>query len=90
MLSLCVAGVMAARGILHNPAMYAGHPHTPKGCVQDWLDIALGTGASFTQFHHHLMQMMEPVLARTERRAFNTLQSVPAVLDYLASHCGIT
>ena len=29
-----VAGVMAARGLLENPAMYAGHLTTPASCVQ--------------------------------------------------------
>ncbi len=32
-----VHGVMAARGILSNPAMYAGYSHTPLQCVQDWV-----------------------------------------------------
>ena len=32
-----VDGVMAARGILENPAMYAGFDCTPVQCVQDWV-----------------------------------------------------
>ena len=30
-------GVMAARGILANPAMYAGYDHTTMEVVQDWV-----------------------------------------------------
>jgi len=32
-------GVMAARGMLSNPAMYAGYDQTPLHCVQDWVRI---------------------------------------------------
>lgn len=28
---------MAARGILNNPAMYAGYGVTPLECVADWV-----------------------------------------------------
>lgn len=28
---------MAARGILSNPAMFAGYDHTPAECVADWV-----------------------------------------------------
>lgn len=81
-----VNGVMAARGILENPAMYAGYDHTPLQCVQDWVDISLGTGVTFTQFHHHLMHMLERVTPRTEKSSFNSLTSTPAVLDYLSRY----
>ena len=33
------AGVMAARGILNNPAMYAGYNCTPLQCVRDWVSF---------------------------------------------------
>ena len=34
-----VDGVMAARGILQNPAMYSGFENTPLQCVQDWVSF---------------------------------------------------
>ena len=33
----CTTGVMAARGILNNPAMFAGYQSTPLQCVTDWV-----------------------------------------------------
>ena len=33
------AGVMAARGMLENPAMYAGYDVTPAECIRDWVSI---------------------------------------------------
>ncbi|XP_033120289.1 tRNA-dihydrouridine(20a/20b) synthase [NAD(P)+]-like [Anneissia japonica] len=81
-----VKGVMAARGMLQNPAMYAGYENTPLQCVQDWVDIAVGLGTPFPCFHYHLIAMMERVTSKPEKKIFNTLHSTPAVLDYLKEH----
>ncbi|KAK3101492.1 hypothetical protein FSP39_004005 [Pinctada imbricata] len=84
-----VDGVMAARGMLQNPAMYAGHADTPISCVTDWVNIAMEYGASFTTFHQHLIFMMERIFSRAERRVFNSLASTSAVLEYLREHYDI-
>ncbi|VDK67094.1 unnamed protein product [Anisakis simplex] len=34
-----VDGVMAANGLLDNPAMFAGHPSTPLQCIADWVSF---------------------------------------------------
>ena len=54
-----VDGVMAARGMLENPAMFAGFDTTPDQCVADWVRIALNIGTPFNCFHHHLIYMCE-------------------------------
>ena len=59
-----VDGVMAARGILENPAMYAGAKTTPPSCISDWINIAMDIGTPFTTFHHHLIYMLEKSLSR--------------------------
>ena len=87
---LPLTGGMAARGILDNPAMYAGYTSTPLQCVQDWVNIAMATGVTCTQFHHHLIHMLDRITTRTEKRVFNTLPSTPAILEYLSEHYGIT
>ena len=68
-------GVMCARGLLENPALFAGHSTTPIQCIRDWLEIALSYGTSFTYFHSVLCQMMQNVLSKQERRFFNTLNT---------------
>ena len=78
-------GVMAARGILENPAMYAGYQETPDECIADWVRIALGTGTIFTCFHHHLIYMCEKRSSRADRKVFNALESTAAVIDYLTN-----
>ena len=77
---------MSARGILDNPALYAGYSHTPFSCVQDWLELSLSRGVTFSAFHHHLIYMLDQSTSRTQKRVFNTLHSIPAVLDYLNKH----
>uniref|UniRef100_A0A914VRZ7 tRNA-dihydrouridine synthase n=1 Tax=Plectus sambesii TaxID=2011161 RepID=A0A914VRZ7_9BILA len=78
-----VDGVMTARGLLHNPSMYAGEPITSEQCVRDWLDIATETGLHFAQFHQHLIFMLDKLLTKSERRVFNRLPSACAVMDFL-------
>ncbi|CAN8002055.1 unnamed protein product [Ixodes hexagonus] len=76
-------GVMAARGLLENPAMYQGFEQTPASCVRDWLHLSAQLGCPLAQFHHHLMFMLDHVLPRSEKRVFNALTSSSAVIDYL-------
>jgi len=78
-----VDGVMAARGMLENPAMFAGFDVTPTKCIEDWVRLALTTGTPFLCFHHHLIYMCEKSFSRAERRIFNALSSTSAVIDYL-------
>lgn len=52
-------GTMSARGILENPALYAGHTVTPWECIEDYVDLALSYGTNAFIFHHHLMYMFE-------------------------------
>jgi len=80
-----VDGVMAARGMLENPAMFAGFDTTPDQCVADWVRIALNTGTPFNCFHHHLIYMCEKRTSRADRRIFNSLSSTAAVLDYITN-----
>jgi len=85
----CVQGVMSARGILSNPAMFSGYNHTPLQCVADWVDISLRLGTSFQSFHNHLMFMLENITSKSDKRVFNSLSSITSVLDYLSTQYGL-
>jgi len=82
-------GVMAARGMLENPAMFAGYEVTPDCCISDWVRLALSTGTLFSCFHHHLIYMCERRASRADRRIFNALESTAAVLDFLVNNWDI-
>ena len=82
-------GVMAARGMLENPAMFAGYDVTPDRCISDWVRLALATGTLFSCFHHHLIYMCERRSSRADRKIFNALESTAAVLDFLVNNWNI-
>lgn len=74
-------GVMVARGLLKNPGLLMGAEETPKEFAREFVADALSYGCVFPTLHHHLMMALG--LPRSERLAFNSLQSSPAVIDFL-------
>ncbi|KAL9541153.1 hypothetical protein MBANPS3_009286 [Mucor bainieri] len=84
-----VDGVMSARGLLQNPALFAGHEYTPWECIEDYVKLAIGYGTNSFIFHHHLMFMFEDIMSNAERKTFNTLSSIPAILDHLEDYWGL-
>ena len=40
-------GVMAAQGLLNNPAMYAGYKVTPQQCIKDWVSPYIESNVVF-------------------------------------------
>ncbi|KAJ3153390.1 tRNA-dihydrouridine(20a/20b) synthase [NAD(P)+]-like protein [Geranomyces michiganensis] len=82
-------GVMAARGLLENPALFAGYKHTPMSAVQDFVRLSTAYGSVHFIFHHHLMYMLESSMSRAEKKSFNILSSGPAIIDYLQGHYGL-
>ncbi|XP_011267270.1 tRNA-dihydrouridine(20a/20b) synthase [NAD(P)+]-like [Camponotus floridanus] len=82
-------GVMSARGILNNPALFSGHSTTPLVCIQDWLNITSTIPTEFQCFHHHLVFMLEKILPKKERIFFNNLQNKSSVLEFLENYYNI-
>ncbi len=85
-----VKGVMCARGLLENPALFSGVDTTPIQCIRDWVKISISYGTSFDYFHKVLCQMLQGVFAKSERRYFNTLISSSSVIDYLNENVFLT
>ena len=46
-------GVMAARGLLENPALFFGHSHTPISAIQKYINSALSYGTDQFIFHQY-------------------------------------
>lgn len=77
-----VDGVMAARGILLNPAQFKGYDQVPMECVTDYLRIAMEYGGDYAMHHYHLYEMMSPYLTKTDRSEFTNLTSMSGVVDF--------
>ncbi|KAE8268510.1 hypothetical protein A4X09_0g3835 [Tilletia walkeri] len=77
-------GIMSARGLLANPALFAGYDCTPPEAVQHFCTEALrGGGLPFQHFHRHIAYMLESALPRSDSLYFNSLSSSAAVMDWL-------
>lgn len=72
--------MMSARGILHNPGLFAGYQNTPLSAVQNWLNI---NHTNYLWFHHHLVFMCENLLTKTARNTFNQLRKASDVVSFL-------
>ena len=69
--------------------MFAGYDKTPVECVVNYIHRAIGYGTNHFIFHHHLMYMLDSVMTKMEKKHFNTLCSIPAILEYLQEHYNI-
>ncbi|KAJ3138811.1 tRNA-dihydrouridine(20a/20b) synthase [NAD(P)+]-like protein [Physocladia obscura] len=84
-----VDGVMSARGLLENPALFAGFKTTPVHALEAYTRLAIGYGTNFFIMHHHLMMMTDKSMTKTEKKLFNCLPSSAAVVQYLDVNYGI-
>lgn len=79
-------GIMSARGLLENPALFAGFDRTPWEAVERYIELAISYGSCHAIMHHHLVSMMQSILPNSFARHFNTLSSIPSVLDFVSNH----
>ena len=75
-------GVMAARGVLENPALFAGYETTPLCCIEDFLDLCLKHGFNFASFKKLFYWMIERNCSKSERLNIIACQSIPQIVQY--------
>ncbi|EGC35795.1 hypothetical protein DICPUDRAFT_151810 [Dictyostelium purpureum] len=79
-----VNGVMAARGLLSNPALFMGYDKTPIECIEDFINIYSEYGGLHPIiFHRHLIYMLYEYQNKNEKSEFNKIKTVSGILDYI-------
>lgn len=81
-----VNGVMSARGLLKNPALYAGFETVPLACVRRFIELCTEYAGTYTfaAIHHHCMFMLHPpVLNHADFLEFGALTSISGIVQFL-------
>ncbi|KAJ3337475.1 tRNA-dihydrouridine(20a/20b) synthase [NAD(P)+]-like protein [Gonapodya sp. JEL0774] len=84
-------GAMSARGLLANPAMFddRNFKTTPPEAVDMFIGNVMKWGMVPRVAAQQVAWMMEGVMTRQERRTFNALTTMPAIIDYMEEHYGM-
>ncbi|KAH0434631.1 dihydrouridine synthase [Colletotrichum camelliae] len=86
-----LAGLMSARGILANPAIYAGYEACPWEAVESFMRHVIRAPIPVKLVQHHLHEMVGPgmgpdkkaLLDKQERAALQRLDSMVDVIDFM-------
>lgn len=79
-----VNGIMAARGLLRNPALF--QPQPSLRLLTDWIELSLAYGLPTALFHHQVVEMAESWMEPWEHRMLTGMSnaSMPAILSWLS------
>lgn len=78
-------GIMAVRGILNNPALFAGYDKCPWGAIEKFWDYSTAYGLPFRLVQHHLNCMMEGLIERKQLIQLNECNDLIELLDWFDS-----
>ncbi|KAK4144356.1 tRNA-dihydrouridine synthase [Dichotomopilus funicola] len=92
-----LAGLMSARAILANPALYAGHDACPWEAVEAFLNNVARCPLPFKLVLHHLSEMCAPgmgpnksaLLSKAERTEMMACGNMLDLVDYLEDKKGV-
>ena len=80
-----VEGVMAARQLMSNPAMFGGYETCPWSAIEKMIGYACVGGLHPNLLQHHVCDMMDDggYWSRRERKQFNAESTLMGMLDWL-------
>eukprot|EP00835_Amoeboradix_gromovi_P004124 NODE_304_length_11385_cov_0.300018.p2 type:complete len:300 gc:universal NODE_304_length_11385_cov_0.300018:4980-4081(-) len=76
-------GVSVARGLLCNPQLFTGVSKPDWSCVSSYLDCSIKYSTHPYIISHHLSYMLESLITKTDLRHFNSLTSIPSIVDFI-------
>lgn len=84
-------GVMAARGILENPALFAGFDTTPADCVRRFLGHAVRCPIPFPLVLHHVGEMTGRMsdMGKKERKRLMACADLVDLVDFVEEKWGL-
>ncbi|TIA24027.1 tRNA-dihydrouridine synthase [Aureobasidium pullulans] len=80
-----VDGVMAARGLLENPTLFAGFDKTPIEAVSQFIHYAVQGSMRHELVVHHLTEMLGSTTTKRERVGLAACNDMVDVIDWLSS-----
>lgn len=81
---------MSARGILSNPALFAGYKIPPLKCVDEYLKFAIELGQdNFKIMHHHILTILEHHLTKDENLNFREISCTNGIIDFIEENIKI-
>lgn len=78
-----VDGVMTARGLQENPALFAGYESTPREVVERFMAYAVRSGLRFELIKGHLADMMGKMTTKKVRRTLIGCKDLIELVDWL-------
>ncbi|KAI9693579.1 MAG: hypothetical protein M1820_009145 [Bogoriella megaspora] len=79
-------GVMAARGLMENPALFAGYLHTPIEAVEKFMQYAVRSPLPHKLLLHHLSEMTGNLLSKKQRVQMLENRDTLALIDWLRAN----
>lgn len=81
-----VDGVMAVRGALANPGIFAKYKTAPWSAVEIFFDLAISYGLPYRITQHHLSEMFSSMIPRLYVKEMNEIPNLIDLIDWLDQH----
>ncbi|CCH46121.1 tRNA-dihydrouridine synthase [Wickerhamomyces ciferrii] len=77
-----VDGVMAVRGILDNPALFAGYEKAPWGCIEKFWEYSTSYGLTYRLLQHHLSCMLDGRIPKELYKEMMDIKTLAQLIDF--------
>jgi len=81
-----VDGIMAVRGILANPALFAGYERAPWGCIEKFFEYSTSFGLQFRLIQHHLSCMLDGQISKELYLEMMNVKNMAQLIDFFDKH----